>query len=292
MEAGDLDALLDEALDEFESAGDAAQPAAATADRSAAPPPPDAGRPAARAAGVDDGQGDGGEEADPLIDELAASMEQLMESIGKADDGKLMRQLEDALSQLESEATEEEPGPAGSEQSPSAGGSADHTLRLLSRSAEALSSSNPPSTSGGDDGLSADLLKKLAEGLDSMTDDDEFASAVEGMMAQLLSKDVMFEPLSQLRELFIPWMAEHRSELSAEDTARYEAQQVCLGKILAAYESGEEGAPVMALMHEMQQHGQPPKELMKDLAPGVELEALLEGSGGEGGSKDMPCSVM
>mmetsp|Transcript_6732 Transcript_6732/g.16247 ORF Transcript_6732/g.16247 Transcript_6732/m.16247 type:complete len:113 (+) Transcript_6732:2-340(+) len=112
------------------------------------------------------------------------------------------------------------------------------------------------------------------------------------MMSQLLPKDVMLEPLSQLRELFGPWMAVHAAELSEEDRTRYEAQRACLDQIVAVYSSGSEEAQatVMVLMHEMQQHGQPPKELMKDLAPGLELEALMAEGADDG--KDLPCSIM
>ncbi|KAG8460115.1 hypothetical protein KFE25_014260 [Diacronema lutheri] len=335
----DLDALLDEALDDFESiegggaqAGSAAAGAVSGVAAAKAPTPPMArdaaprepAGPAERARGADDDGND-----DPLVDELAASMEQLMESISKSDDGKLMRQLEDALSQLEREAREQQPGSAVAERAAAAAGgqsgdgagaggdgsdggggggdgvpsaaqgahdaSAEQTLRMLARSAEALSSGSAGGRSGGggsEDALGANLLKKLAEGLDSMSDNDEFATAVEGMMAQLLSRDVMLEPLTQLRALFGPWMEAHAAELHADERARYEAQQACLAQIVAAYEAGEDGAPVMALMHEMQRHGQPPKELMRELAPGIELEALLDGGEGEEGGKDLPCCVM
>lgn len=110
-------------------------------------------------------------------------------------------------------------------------------------------------------------------------------------MSQLLSKDVMQEPLTQLHELFGPWMAKHAAELSADERARYEAQQACLVKILDAFKSTDESAHagVMGLMHEMQQHGQPPSEIMKELAPGSDLEALLDGCGGGDSAQ---CAIM
>jgi hypothetical protein len=44
----------------------------------------------------------------------------------------------------------------------------------------------------------------------------------------------------------------------------------------------------MALLQEMQQLGQPPKEIMEQLAPGSDLEALLDGKA----DGDALCSVM
>jgi peroxin-19 len=290
----ELNALLDDALDDFEEA----RAGEVQEISSLAPNAPPLG-PMGEQSSLPRSEraGECGEE-DPLVDELASSMEQLMESISSGDEGKLMQQLEDALAQLEREARDETH--AGTEGARTRQGadscgradgpldpSAEHTLRLLSRSAEALSSSDPSSGKG--DMISSDLLEKLAEGLDNLGDDDEFATAVEGMMSQLLSKDVMQEPLTQMHELFGPWMAKHAAGLTADERGRYEAQQACLVKILDAYKSTDESAHagIMGLMHEMQQHGQPPSEIMKELAPGSDLEALLDGCSG-----DSQCTIM
>lgn len=288
--AAGVEALLDEALDAFDAEGEGADTSLAAEERLAAAAAlapavaPDAAiGPAANAANADDG----------IDSELVASMESLMRGIGQVDDAELIKRLESSLAQLEQEAVAAAAATPAAELEAAPESSVERTLRLLSRSADRLSADDGGEDGGGAgaDGEFGEILQQLAAGLDELGDSDEFASAIEGMMAQLVSKDVMHEPLVQLRRLFAPWMEAHAAELSASERARYEAQQEVLERILALYDAGgTEHERIIELMHEMQQHGQPPREVMRQLAPGSEVEALLR-SEGDAGAKEL-CATM
>ncbi|GMF16542.1 unnamed protein product [Phytophthora fragariaefolia] len=94
---------------------------------------------------------------------------------------------------------------------------------------------------------------------------NDFQDLVDGMMQQLLSKDVMYDPMKQI--------CERESLLSKEDYERYGKQYQYFQQIVAVYESEPDNfARLSTLMQEMQETGQPPSEIVKDLAPGLQFD--------------------
>lgn len=283
----DLVALLDEALDDFEPFLGADSPAHAAAsmsggDAEVGPAAPPASCPAT----------DG--EDDDATRKLAADMAALMVGDGSGNDADeaLMRQLEEALAQLEAEVLAADGPPAAdtSETPAALDGVEPHlarTLALLARSANTLHEDQ--SASEVDE---AELLRRLGASLDGAVGDDadDLSGAVETVMNQLLAREVMHEPLSQLKVLLGPWVRAHWDELSEADRDRYSKQEACLDAILAAYDAEGDGATqrVMSLMQDMQQHGQPPREIMQQLAPGMDVDRLLDE---EGGLRDGACCI-
>lgn len=66
------------------------------------------------------------------------------------------------------------------------------------------------------------LMEGLAEGMAGGEGGDFNPDAViDGMMEQLLSKDLMYDPMKQVATKFPGWLNEHRSTLSAEEYAEY-----------------------------------------------------------------------
>ncbi|KAI0055701.1 Pex19-domain-containing protein [Artomyces pyxidatus] len=119
------------------------------------------------------------------------------------------------------------------------------------------------------------LLAQLGEGAE---EDDALQGILEGMMGQLMGKDVLYEPLKELHDKFPGYLAEHEATLSVEDRTRYKAQQDCVTKIIAIFEDPSysdadtvKGAQVVALVSDMQAHGTPPPEIMGPMPPGFEL---------------------
>ena len=89
-------------------------------------------------------------------------------------------------------------------------------------------------------------------------------------MRQMLAKEVMHAPMREIGEKYPAWLEANASKLSADEIERYEAQRLCGGTIVAHYDSdsGEFDARVV-LLQEMQSKGQPPQELVDELAPGL-----------------------
>jgi len=143
--------------------------------------------------------------------------------------------------------------------------SRDEAAERLRKSDAELHEATPPA----DDQLAALLESE---------DEASLQKLLEGMMDQLMSKEVLFEPLKELNDKFPSYLASNADKLSASDLARYEAQHACASKIIAVFE--EPGyrdddpkmtAEIVALMGQMQEHGAPPAEIMGDLPPGLDL---------------------
>ena len=91
-------------------------------------------------------------------------------------------------------------------------------------------------------------------------------------MRQLLSKDVMYDPMKQITAKFPEWLAEHEDSLPEEDYERYGRMYQYFQKIVSVYESEPNNHQrLMELMQDMQECGQPPAEIVKELAPGLEF---------------------
>ncbi|KAJ6554028.1 Pex19 protein [Mycena vulgaris] len=114
-------------------------------------------------------------------------------------------------------------------------------------------------------------------GGDGDPDEAELAGFLENMMGELMSKDVLYEPLTELAEKFPPYLATPQTPpLAAADRTRYEAQLARVRAILAIFDTPafDDADPVarervVALMAEMQSFGSPPTELMGPLPPGL-----------------------
>jgi len=117
----------------------------------------------------------------------------------------------------------------------------------------------------------------LAALLDS-GDDESLQRVLENMMGQLMSKDVLYEPLKELNDKFPSYLSSNADKLSASDLARYQAQHECASEIITVFEDPEfrEDDPkmierIIGLMGKMQEHGAPPAEIMGELPPGFDL---------------------
>ncbi|KAF8628310.1 hypothetical protein AX17_006013 [Amanita inopinata Kibby_2008] len=121
------------------------------------------------------------------------------------------------------------------------------------------------------------LLTSLKD-TDSGENEEELAGFLEDMMGQLMSKDVLYEPLKELSENFPGYLKSPPAPIEPADKERYEKQQTCVKRILAVFDgpnykddSPEGKGIIVELMSEMQSYGSPPSELMGPLPPGMGL---------------------
>ncbi|CAG0881804.1 unnamed protein product [Darwinula stevensoni] len=91
---------------------------------------------------------------------------------------------------------------------------------------------------------------------------------MQGVMKQLLSKDMLYPALKDLGERYPAYLNEHK-ELPQEDRHRYEEQLVIIQELCRDFERGEESDAqferAFAAMQRMQDLGHPPKELVGDV---------------------------
>lgn len=93
------------------------------------------------------------------------------------------------------------------------------------------------STSAGaneDDALAAMLASLGKAGL---TDDASLQEALEGMMSQLMSKDLLYEPIKDLCAKYPDYLATNAKSLPDEDLKRFKKQQEIVNKLAAKFES-------------------------------------------------------
>lgn len=122
------------------------------------------------------------------------------------------------------------------------------------------------------EGHGEDMMNNMIAEFEKMGEKEDFAQVVDGMMRQLLSKELMYEPMKQVCDKYPEWLAMQSEALSKEDYERYGAQYQYFQRIVAVYETEPDNFPrIMELMQDVQQYGQPPSEIIKELAPGLEF---------------------
>ena len=275
---------------------------------------------------------------DAFARELEQGMKSLMQDLGSpgavpgdaAEQQKAMQSAWEALfrESMDAAAAAETTGPTGTSATGSAAapgakgaGGGDSFQRSIRETMERMKSSEQSmkdstaagtGTDPGQDDIAA-LLAALqgGGGENSEGDDAELGSFLESMMDQLMSKEVLYEPLKELYDKFPEYLASHPPESStpspsldpskkltpipASDHARYVAQQRLITTVITKFddpkyddtaktaEAEKSRKEIVDLMSELQSLGTPPDELMGPLPAGL-------GLGGEG----MPegCSIM
>jgi len=119
------------------------------------------------------------------------------------------------------------------------------------------------------------LLAQLGEGGEN---EEELEGIIEGMMKQLMSKSILYEPLKELSDKFPSYLTENASTIKPEDKERYLSQQKLVDEIVAIYDDPkyaednvEQNTRITTLMNDMQQLGSPPPEIMGPLPPGFDI---------------------
>nr|XP_019045702.1 hypothetical protein I302_06093 [Kwoniella bestiolae CBS 10118]OCF24632.1 hypothetical protein I302_06093 [Kwoniella bestiolae CBS 10118] len=117
-----------------------------------------------------------------------------------------------------------------------------------------------------------DLLKDLNLG-DGGDDDGELADVLEGMMRQLMNREVLEEPMNELASKYPPYLASPPPGVTSEDLTKYRQQNEVVQKIVQlfakpTYSDEKDGKEIAGLVSEMQDLGGPPKEIMGDLPEG------------------------
>jgi peroxin-19 len=124
---------------------------------------------------------------------------------------------------------------------------------------------------------------------------------LNGMMEQLLSKELMYEPLKQVTEKFPAWLKAHQNTISSQEWKQRQQQFKIFQQLVQVYEDNDNNNKtdrLMDLMQQLQQFGQPPTEIINEIAPELQLNneglPFLDGSslGGAGIGKDGECMIM
>mmetsp|Transcript_1806 Transcript_1806/g.2597 ORF Transcript_1806/g.2597 Transcript_1806/m.2597 type:complete len:378 (-) Transcript_1806:224-1357(-) len=148
------------------------------------------------------------------------------------------------------------------------------------------------------EGMGEDIMNEMMREFDMMGQKGDADNVLNGMMRQLLSKDLMYEPMKQVCDKFPQWLAEKKDLLSDQDYNRYGTQYQYFQRIVDVYETDPDNfARLVELMQDIQEFGQPPAEIIKELAPDLEFDEEGMPNIGNMGITGMPpgnenCSIM
>ncbi|KAG8476117.1 hypothetical protein CXB51_032881 [Gossypium anomalum] len=111
----------------------------------------------------------------------------------------------------------------------------------------------------------------------SVVECQDMESIVESMMQQLLSKEILHEPMKEIGERYPKWLEEHKSSLSKEEYERYSNQYELMNELNGVYENDPNNfTRIFDLMQKMQEFGQPPNDIVQELAPEFDLTNLSQ----------------
>ncbi|KAJ4712747.1 Peroxisome biogenesis 19-2-like protein [Melia azedarach] len=123
----------------------------------------------------------------------------------------------------------------------------------------------------GKDAMVEDWVKQFEE----LAGSQDMESIVETMMQQLLSKEILHEPMKEIGERYPKWLEDHKASLSKEDYDRYLHQYELIKQLNEVYENDPSNfTKIVDLMQKMQECGQPPNDIVQELAPDFDLASL------------------
>jgi len=118
-----------------------------------------------------------------------------------------------------------------------------------------------------------EMMESMMKEFENMGNKEDSEEIVEGMMKQLISKEIMYEPIKQVTDKFPHWLARKKNSLSDEEYNRYGNQYQYFQRIVHLYENDPDNFPrLMELLQDVQEYGQPPADIIKELAPDLDLD--------------------
>ncbi|KAJ1730986.1 Peroxisome chaperone and import receptor [Coemansia biformis] len=286
----EFDELLDSALEEFSTPAPAPRPKPAAA--------PAASTDAARASGAAR-KDDGGSFEDEFMRQLTQGMEDMLKNSapeldGAAGESEMRSALDQLLKQMGSLQGDlgampqdpPAPGPAaaaavGSE-APTGSTEPEGSTEPASfqdkikATMDKLKDSANQADAASDDLGGADMMEELMRQLDQAGDDPKLDSLVDDVIGQLMSKEVLQQPLKELDAAYPAYLEKNKDVLPADELRRYRQQHEYIRQLLELFGQTDDDAVndprTVELMQKMQDCGQPPNELLKLLAPDMELD--------------------
>ncbi|PPD77616.1 hypothetical protein GOBAR_DD25467 [Gossypium barbadense] len=85
---------------------------------------------------------------------------------------------------------------------------------------------------------------------------------------ELAGSQILHGPMKEIEERYPQWLDEHKTSLSKEEHERYSLQYELIKELNGVYENDPHNFTwIVDLMQKMQECGQPPNDILQDLAP-------------------------
>ncbi|KAG0215122.1 Peroxisome chaperone and import receptor [Mortierella sp. GBA30] len=224
----------------------------------------------------DDAGLDGGLDAE-FSRQLASGMEELMKEMNG--NSELQKSFEEMFKGLDvnGKAPAATATATGSSSASKAGGSfQDRIAKTMDKLKDSSEQVEAQVAEDSEEALMAEMMKQM----EGMAEGGDFQNVLEGMMEQLMSKDILYEPMLDLQQKYPQWLKDNKDKIPAEEYARYEKQYGYVKQIVEFFnrpdfddKSDSQAKSVIDLMQGMQDCGQPPADILDELAPGLEMGA-------------------
>uniref|UniRef100_A0A0V0HU68 Putative peroxisome biogenesis protein 19-1-like n=1 Tax=Solanum chacoense TaxID=4108 RepID=A0A0V0HU68_SOLCH len=136
---------------------------------------------------------------------------------------------------------------------------------------ESVAGPRPGVESMGNDAMMEEWVKQFEE----LSGSQDMESIVETMMQQLLSKEILHEPMKEIEDRYPKWLEDNKVKLSTEEYERYKKQYEFIRDLNKVYETEPSNFnKIVELMQKMQECGQPPNDIVHELAPDFDISSL------------------
>ncbi|KAL7430102.1 hypothetical protein ACHAXM_001997 [Skeletonema potamos] len=121
--------------------------------------------------------------------------------------------------------------------------------------------------------LSEQMMGSLMHEFEQFNMSPDSNDVVDSVMKQLLDKELMYEPMKEVCTRYPKWLASNKDKLSMEEYQKYGTQYQYFQRIVRLYETDPGNFDrLMELMQDIQEYGQPPVEIIKELAPELKFD--------------------
>ena len=69
--------------------------------------------------------------------------------------------------------------------------------------------------------MGEDVMKEMMAELEKLGEKEDYGEVMDNMMQQLLSREMMYDPLRQICDKYPEWLAIHKEQLPEADYLRY-----------------------------------------------------------------------
>ena len=113
------------------------------------------------------------------------------------------------------------------------------TMQLIGQAQQGMEGFNSAKIEGTAESMMEEMMSEFEE----LGEKKDYNEVVDGVMRQLLSKDLMYDPTKQICEKFPEWLSTHRRSLSEAEYNNYGKQYQSFQKILAVYDTEPDNYP-------------------------------------------------
>jgi peroxin-19 len=156
---------------------------------------------------------------------MAASLGPTMGNLSKTKQGK--EEVDRLFSQLSAE-TKAEPTDARTK-----------TISLLSES----QSADPELSVEKVEQTGEKMMEEMIQRFDELGEREDYDEVMDGVMRQLLSKELMYEPAKLVCERYPEWLVTHKDQLTEERYNNYGRQYQAFQRLVSTYETEPDNYP-------------------------------------------------